>query len=1052
MAGSKRYYASGQVEILGGLEISSDKIEKYLRKNNKISSTTQITENLIDEYYGEYMRSTYSAEKIYKAYASVIPGDVVDTRGHAMLVTGYSYVECKNGNHTNKYTDNFCDKNNRGGINPSKSYVIITETGARHAQRLGTDNHVSVDKTGWTYTLNPELTDLKSVDDLYNKKLGLLSNFHVNNTHTFEKLYGKGKGGMYLPFRYKELQRVADTNTVEIPSVKLVIDQTYSNLDKLSQAIYTYMSYDKKIRGTIISNYLIYEIKITVNSKTYSIYPTQTNSFSLYYDIKDEAILKAIKNLDYTKKNKIIVSVRTGPDITSVKTKAGADSKGFITVLDTSNAKPPVKTTGIKLDKTKLSMKIGDKEKVTATISPSNATDKNIIWTSSGSKVASVDENGNITALKAGTVTITAKTRDSGIKAKVKVTVTEPVKSISLNKKTTEIGISRAEKIEATIKPSTASNQKISWTSSDKKVAAVDSTGVIKGISEGTATITATTDDGGKTAKIKVTVVTVPVTDIKLNKKSGSVNAGSKLKVTVTISPTDATNQNVTWTTSNKKIATVNSQGRIKGIAPGTATITVKTEDGNKKATIKVTVKAVPVTDVSLNKTKTTINIGKSETINATISPSNATNKNITWTTSKKSVATVDANGKIKAVKKGTATITATTEDGEKTAKIKVTVVDPTIRVTGVKLNKTSTSMKIGENETIKATISPSDATNKSVIWTSSNNKIASVDGKGVVKGLAEGTATITAKTSDGGKKATIKVTIKKVAVSKLALSKTSTKLDIGNTEKITATVSPSNATYKKVTWTSSDENIAYVDSDGTINGVNKGEATITATTEKNEKSVTIKVTITEPIVSVTSITVDKTSVTLDKGESALITYSVMPLNATNREVTWESSNTKVATVDGKGNITGISKGTATITVKTKDGEKTATINVSVKSDEDEPKTPVMPEIEPEKPKDNDEDHDPEELNNEHHENPSTPTDKPEEKSTDKPEEQQKPEEKSEEKPKEEKKPKENDNNGKQQAEEEQTSDDNEIVPIAIVTVVSVISFGAGAIAVTKFF
>ena len=173
----------------------------------------------------------------------------------------------------------------------------------------------------------------------------------------------------------------------------------------------------------------------------------------------------------------------------------------------------------------------------------------------------------------------------------------------------------------------------------------------------------------------------------------------------------------------------------------------------------------VKVTGVKLNKKTTTINIEASETLSAIITPTNATNKTVTWKSSKPSVATVDSNGKVVGVKAGTTTITVTTMDGKKTAACKVTVKSPpTVKVTKVSLNKKTTSITLGAYEILTATIDPTGATNQNVTWKSSKTSVATVDSTGKVLGVKAGTATITVTTVDGKKTANCTVTVTNIA------------------------------------------------------------------------------------------------------------------------------------------------------------------------------------------------------------------------------------------------------------------------------------------------
>ena len=266
---------------------------------------------------------------------------------------------------------------------------------------------------------------------------------------------------------------------------------------------------------------------------------------------------------------------------------------------------------------------------------------------------------------------------------------------------------------------------------------------------------------------------------------------------------------------------------------------------------------------------------------------------------------------------------------------ITITVPSTTVAVTGVSLNKTSTTLTVGGTETLTATVTPTNATNKNVSWTSSNTNVASVS-NGVITAKAPGTATITVTTADGSKKATCTVTVNAatVAVTGVSLNKTSTTLTVGGTETLTATVTPSNATNKNVSWTTSNTNVVSV-SNGVITAKAAGTATITVTTADGSKKATCTVTVNAPTVAVTGVSLNKTSTTLTVGGTETLTATVTPTNATNKNVSWTSSNTNVASVSN-GVVTAKSAGTATITVKTADGNKTATCAVTVNAPVDE--------------------------------------------------------------------------------------------------------------------
>ena len=261
----------------------------------------------------------------------------------------------------------------------------------------------------------------------------------------------------------------------------------------------------------------------------------------------------------------------------------------------------------------------------------------------------------------------------------------------------------------------------------------------------------------------------------------------------------------------------------------------------------------VAVTGVTLNKSTLALEVGGKETLTATVSPSNATNKTVTWSSDKTSVATV-SDGTVTAVAAGTATITVTTADGNKTASCTVTVTNPSpskVAVTGVSLDKASLTLDVGGTATLTATVTPSNATDKTVNWTSSNTGVATVDANGKVTAVAAGIATITVKTKDGEKTAPCIVTVNApapptgVKVTSVALNTATLSLAVNDVAQLTATAKPDDASDKSVTWASSDTNVATVAADGKVTAKAAGTAYITATAKDGSgKKGTCKVTV----------------------------------------------------------------------------------------------------------------------------------------------------------------------------------------------------------------
>ena len=429
---------------------------------------------------------------------------------------------------------------------------------------------------------------------------------------------------------------------------------------------------------------------------------------------------------------------------------------------------------------------------------------------------------------------------------------------------------------------------------------------------------------------------------------------------TVTCTVTDASGVNrvqfPTWTEKNGQDDLLSGwevSPKASGTRNGdTFTFRVKTSDHNNESgvyhthiyaydnsyrgncagavtlTATVPVPTVAVSGVSLNKTSLSFTgTGSSQTLTATVSPSNATNKTLTWSSSNTSVATV-SNGVVKAVGFGTATITAKSNNG-KTASCKVTV-NP-IQPTGIKATP-ETSTLYGLNGTVKLTanVMPSNATNKAVTWSSRNTSVATVSSDGTVKAVGYGTTVITA-TTVNGLTSNCTVTVNPIAVSSVSLNKTSLSFTCtGSSQTLTATVSPSNATNKTLTWSSSNTSVATV-SNGVVKAVGFGTATITAKSN-NGKTASCSVTV-NPIQPTGIKATPETSTLYGLNGTVKLTANVMPSNATNKAVTWSSRNTSVATVSSDGTVKAVGYGTTVITATTVNG-LTSNCTINVKKEE----------------------------------------------------------------------------------------------------------------------
>ncbi|MBO4855167.1 Ig-like domain-containing protein [Candidatus Saccharibacteria bacterium] len=359
-------------------------------------------------------------------------------------------------------------------------------------------------------------------------------------------------------------------------------------------------------------------------------------------------------------------------------------------------------------------------------------------------------------------------------------------------------------------------------------------------------------------------VETIPATDIIVNKTDLSLYVDESFKLEVTLMPENTTDK-VIFDIDKPEIISL-SQYTVTGLKEGKAVITI-IANNSVQSSVTVTVKkkassttptptpspsepepstpskpstpstpstpskpttpskpkSIEPTSVKLNKTSATIEVGKTVSLTATILPSNATNKTITWSTSNSTVATI-VNGVVTGRSSGTVTITATSHNGKK-ATATITVTKP---VTRIDFNTSSVDIEIDKSYTVTATVQPTDATNKSLVWRSNNSKIATVT-NGTIKGIAAGTTTISA-TAHNGVISSVNVTVRKKADTISTNFDSLTMYDASSSRKLTASAKSGS----KISFSSSDKTIATIDADGKISSKKAGTATITVKSAGN--------------------------------------------------------------------------------------------------------------------------------------------------------------------------------------------------------------------------
>lgn len=386
----------------------------------------------------------------------------------------------------------------------------------------------------------------------------------------------------------------------------------------------------------------------------------------------------------------------------------------------------------------------------------------------------------------------------------------------------------------------------VKWSSSDSNIVSVsDGRVVAKNI--GKAFITATdTNDGSKTICI-VEVINnyIPITSIKMNSYKETILLNETKSLQVIISPSNASNQNLVYYTSNPDIVSITPKGEITGKKVGISYITITAPGTNINISMSVSVSdKIPLTSISLP-SSITINELSTYTLTPTYTPSNATDKKITWKSSDESIATVSSNGLVTAKKPGTAEIRVISNDGGHVATTKITVKAISKELKSISLNKTSLTLEVGSEETLTVSYNPTYAENKKITWESSDKSIATVSSDGLITAKKPGTVTIKATSLEGSKEATCELTVISPPIESIKFEEEAKTIYVGDKTTLKTISTPENTSINNPIWTSSDESVATI-SAGIITAVSPGTTIITISNEDGTITATTTITVLE--------------------------------------------------------------------------------------------------------------------------------------------------------------------------------------------------------------
>lgn len=489
--------------------------------------------------------------------------------------------------------------------------------------------------------------------------------------------------------------------------------------------------------------------------------------------------------------------------------------------------------------------------------------------------------------------------------------------SIKLNQHNVNLGVGYNTTLKV-VDTGGSSSTTVVWTSSDSSVATVNN-GVVTGVKPGEAIITAKI--GAEQAICKVVVINnfVPITGIRFSNSNKTILVGSTQKLSVTVTPSNASNQSLSYTSSNPNIATVDSEGNVKGIAVGEAYITVSAAGYQAVANIKV-INTISLNSISIPK-NLQLKEQSSSTLNVTFNPSNATNKKVTWKSSNPNVATVDSSGNVKAKAPGTATITVISSDGGKVATCNVEVTALSKKLTGISLNKTELSMELDTEETLTVIFNPEYAENKNIKWSSSNTKIAKVS-NGKITPVKPGKVEIKAVSEDGNYEAVCQVTILSPPIESIKFAQAKQSVALGSIVTLKTISTPTDTAINNPIWTSSDETVATI-KDGVLTALKLGTTVITISNEDGSIKAETTITVVKKVASDLSIKVKGYDLKFDpeKYEYSLLIGSETSLDF---DINVDSSD---VTISGNKNL----KNDSVITITIKGNKKPYVITIKKK-------------------------------------------------------------------------------------------------------------------------
>jgi len=617
-----------------------------------------------------------------------------------------------------------------------------------------------------------------------------------------------------------------------------------------------------------------------------------------------------------------------GVGTTSVRASATADPTVVATAIVTV---APARTVQLAPGLSAITMWVGDSKTVPAQADVDSTQSRGLAWSVDNTAIASVDANGNVTALSAGTSIIrVVAIADPRARAELLLTVL-PARKVTVAPASVNVGVQQQTTLTATVSIELGFSTAVRWSTSDNTVATVSQDGIVTGINLGAATITATSLSDTLRKGTAVVIVSPSVRQVVVTPATLTTSVGDQTTLVADVITDGPLPRTTTWRTSNPTIATVSATGVVSSLGVGTATITaLSTVDSTKRGTAQVTVQPAPV--VGISPSSVSLAVGETRTLTGRITVAPGVSAAATWRTSDAQIATVDANGTVTGQGLGNATITMiSVADSTRRATASVSVI-PIVR--SITVSPSSASGFAGDVIQLTATIVADGALSKVATWRTSNPAIANVNTNGTVTLSGVGQATITAlATADTTKRASVVIAVGAPSVRSVSLTPTSAGLGVGQSTQLTTTVIADGSLSTAYLLRSSNPAVATVGGTGIVTGVSVGSTVITALSAVDStKRATAVITVSARAIVVT---IAPRPVSLTSGQSQQLQATVTADPGVITSVNWSSSASNVVTINSTGFISALTPGSALISaISVADPTKRDTMTVTVASNQ----------------------------------------------------------------------------------------------------------------------